>query len=115
MTHQKQIDQKSGAAGTIVAGVAGAVVAAGAAVVASRVLSDEKNRKVIKDALSTAKDKVIEYGQNMKQDADAYQAEVVEKVEAGKEQLQKEAKKIVDDGKNRAKKSVAKASKDASK
>lgn len=48
----------------LAAGVAGAVVGAGAAVAAVQVLKEEKNRKKIKTVLENAKDQTLEYVKN---------------------------------------------------
>lgn len=67
--------------GVLAAGVVGAVAIAGAAVAATVVLQDEKNRKKVKDALLTMKDQAKEYVETFKTDPNTKEAvEAVKKI-----------------------------------
>ncbi|MFA5828790.1 MAG: hypothetical protein WC841_05550 [Candidatus Shapirobacteria bacterium] len=63
----------------IVAGIAGAVVG-GVAVATSMVMSNKKNRDKIKAGLASAKDKTVEYLDEVKKQASDRKSEVKEKV-----------------------------------
>ena len=63
MNNNDKVKQKEGI-NPIMAGITGAVVGAGVAVAASKVLKKEKTRKKVKDVLSNVKDQTIGYVQN---------------------------------------------------
>lgn len=68
-------------AGSIVAGVAGAVVVAGVAVAATMALKDEKNRKKVKKAMVGVKDQALDYVNNFKTEHEITKEKgIVEKV-----------------------------------
>jgi gas vesicle protein len=88
-------DQKNGGVNPITAAVAGAVVGAGIAV-AGVVLSDEKNRKKVKDVATGVKDKAVDYIQLTQKQANAKKNELEKRITDDKRKL----KKVVNSAKN---------------
>lgn len=76
---------KTNSKGMAIAGVAGAIIGAGVAVAASKVLSDEKTRKKIGQGVSNLKDQLGEAVQTARSGMDTLKARVAEKAEEVKE------------------------------
>lgn len=64
--HKKQQDNKN-TKGTIIAGIAGAVVA-GVAVAATMVMKDEKTKKKVEKILTNIKDQAMDYVDQLKEE-----------------------------------------------
>lgn len=89
MTDNKQNSNKGH---TAAAGIVGAVVGAGVAVAATKVLSDKKARKRVADTVTAIKDTALDSLHNAQATYGKIRNEIKEDVEQGK----KEAKKMID-------------------
>lgn len=105
MTNQIQKKQtlEKGGINPIAAAVAGMVIGAGAAVAGAVVLSDEKNRKNIKKAMTNVKNKAEDYVENKKMHAQDKRAEVEKKIGESKEKIEKVVTKTKDSLRHEAK------------
>ena len=70
----------SGAGTAAAAGIAGAVVGAGVAVAATKIMSDEKMRNKVKDTLTHAKDQVLSAMDSTAKIADQKSKQVSDKI-----------------------------------
>ncbi len=99
MVDHKKVQPDEGKVGIspMAVAVTGAVVGIGLAVAGAVVLSDEKNREKVKDALADAKKHTKEYVEDVQQRAEDKKIEVenkASKLVAVVEQAAKEVKKI---------------------
>ena len=62
------------------AGVAGAAIVAGVAVASAFVLKDKKNREKVKKVLTNAKDKAVDYMDDMQKGTDKKEKEIEKKL-----------------------------------
>jgi hypothetical protein len=89
---KKQVDSKN-AIGSIVAGVAGAVAIAGAAVVTTMALKDEKSRKKTRKMLIDAKDQALDYVETLKIESnDGEEAHAIKKIATDTKKAVKKSK-----------------------
>lgn len=84
MSNQKKQDEKKGGVGSVVAAVTVAVVGVGIAVAGAVALKDKKNRNKVKEALTNAKDKVVDYLDGMQNQAKDKIDEAEKKLAEGK-------------------------------
>lgn len=78
-------DNKGGMSGAAIAGVAGAVVGAGVAVAATKVMSDPKLSKKVTDTLGHVKDQVFEAIESVKSQGQEASQQVQGKVDDAKQ------------------------------
>lgn len=84
------MDQKSnnsGAGSAVAAGVAGAVIGAGVAVAATKVMTDEKMRNKVTGALNNAKDYVMDAMETARTDGENAVKDAQGKLESAKKEV----------------------------
>ncbi len=73
----------------VIAGVTGAVIGAGIAAAATKVLTDEKMKQKIKDTVSKAKDKATAYAHTIRMEAKRARKEVAGQMRKGRQALKR--------------------------
>lgn len=71
----------------MMAGIAGAVVGAGVAAVATKVLSDKKTRDKIKETVTNARDRVVSYAHRISREAKDKGEMAKDKLKEGREAI----------------------------
>lgn len=79
----------------VAAVVAGAVVVAGVAIAGAMALKDQENRKKVKKALASTKDRVAGYVEEAQKAASEESSEVGEKIAEVKAEVKRSTKKVL--------------------
>jgi hypothetical protein len=91
MIDQKRQHEEKSEINPVVAAVTGAVIGVGVAVAGAVALTDEKNRKRVKDVLSNVKNQAMGYMDDMQEKAADKKIEVKRKLAEGEKELKKAA------------------------
>jgi|GEM_PF-2279134 len=78
----------------VIAGVAGAVIGASAAIVASVALKDEKNREKVKEVIATVKEHVADYADEAQKEMNQQKTKAEKMLEIDKNAVEKEVKEV---------------------